>query len=177
MNVTQSTKLLTGTPAPKLEVETLDGQLWKLSEQTPKNYTMVVFYRGWHCPICKRYLAELERQLSDLTKLGIEAITLSGDSKEQAQKSKDQWGLEQVTLGYGLRHESMRQWGLYVSKGAFGNEPPLFGEPALFLVRPDGVVVYAAINSAPFGRPSFSEIASSIDYMLKKNSYPIRGAD
>ncbi|PMB46974.1 alkyl hydroperoxide reductase, partial [Fischerella thermalis CCMEE 5330] len=31
-NTTNTTKLLTGTQVPELEVKTLDGKVWKLSE-------------------------------------------------------------------------------------------------------------------------------------------------
>lgn len=41
-----------------------------------------------------------------------------------------------------------RNWGLYLSKGAFANEPPLFAEPALFLVKPDSTLFHVAIAMA-----------------------------
>ena len=41
-------------PVPALEVDTLDGP-WSLADQSSENFTMVVFYRGLHCPICSRY--------------------------------------------------------------------------------------------------------------------------
>ncbi|MEQ9552021.1 MAG: hypothetical protein RIM23_20735 [Coleofasciculus sp. G3-WIS-01] len=36
---TMTAKLMTGTPVPELEVKTLDGKLWKLSEQKPQKLT------------------------------------------------------------------------------------------------------------------------------------------
>ena len=55
-----SPKLVMGHPAPDLVVNTLDDGLWKLADQTPENYTMVVFYRGLHCPVCQQYITELD---------------------------------------------------------------------------------------------------------------------
>ncbi|YAF98833.1 MAG: redoxin domain-containing protein [Nodularia sp. CChRGM 3473] len=46
----------------------------------------MIFYRGWFCPICHNYLAELERLLDDFTKLGVEAIAISGDSQAGSRK-------------------------------------------------------------------------------------------
>jgi peroxiredoxin len=173
---TKTTKLLTGTHVPELEVKTLDGKLWKLSERKPQNLTMVVFYRGWFCPICRSYLAELERLLEDFTKLGVEAIAISGDSQAAAQKSIQEWGIQNLIIGYEASIDLFRRWGLYISKGAFEKEPPLFCEPGFFLVKPDGTLFYAAVNSAPFGRPSISDMLSAIEFILKKN-YPVRGTD
>lgn len=175
-NTTNTTKLLTGTQVLELEVKTLDGKLWKLSEQQPKNFTLIIFYRGWFCPICHNYLAELERLLDDFTKLGVEAIAISGDSQADAQKSITEWGIKNLTVGYEASIDLFRSWGLYISKGAFEKEPPLFCEPGFFLVKPDGTLFYAAVNSAPFGRPPISDMLSAIDFVLPRN-YPVRGTD
>lgn len=171
-----STKLLTGKQAPALEVQTLKGQQWQLSEQKPQNYSLILFYRGLHCPFCKAQLQDLDQKLNDIAQLGMNAIAISGDSLERATKSQQEWNVQNVTIGYGLSAESMRRWGLYISKGAFENEPPLFNEPAIFLVRPDGNVQLAIINSTPFGRPHLNELLSGIDYILK-NNYPVRGTE
>ena len=39
------------TKTPDLEFETVDGNTWRLADQKPKNFTMIVAYRGLHCPI------------------------------------------------------------------------------------------------------------------------------
>ncbi|MBE9052781.1 AhpC/TSA family protein [Nostocales cyanobacterium LEGE 11386] len=171
-----ATRLLPGKKVPSLEVYTLDGCHWKLTDQTPQHFTMIVFYRGLHCPLCGEYLTDLESKLSKFTQLGIEVITISSDSKERAQQSKEKWGLHQIKIGYELTLESMRQWGLYVSRGVLEDEPLLFNEPGLFLVKPDGILFFAAMNNAPYGRPSLSDLLSGIDYVLTKN-YPVRGTD
>ncbi len=178
MNATKiaSTKLLTGTAVPTLEVSTLDGQTWRLAEQNPQNYTAIVFYRGWHCPFCKAQLIELDRQLEELTNLGVEAIAISGDTEERARQSQQDWHLNNVRLGYGLKVEDMRRWGLYISKGVYADEPARFNEPAIFLVKPDGILVIAIISSIPFARPRFEDLINGLDYILK-NNYPIRGTE
>ncbi|MGF1498788.1 MAG: peroxiredoxin-like family protein [Elainellaceae cyanobacterium] len=176
--VTQSTafKLMPGSQAPSLEIQTLDGTTWKLADQSPKNFTMVVFYRGLHCPICKSYIATLDQKLDEFAQLGVEAIAISGDSQERAQTAKADWGIKNVAIGYGQSAESMRQWGLYISKGASENEPALFGEPGLFLVKPDGLLYYVGINNAPYGRPTFDEMLMGIGFVLPRN-YPTRGTE
>jgi peroxiredoxin len=171
-----STKLQTGVLAPSLEVQTVDGQVWKLADQHPQNYTVILFYRGLHCPICKQQLGELEQRLEEFKKLGVKAIAISGDSYDRAQATKQEWKIPNVTIGYGLSVESMRRWGLYISKGASEKEPSLFNEPALFLLKPDRTVAYAVINSGPFDRPHLSDVVEGIDFILK-NQYPIRGTE
>jgi len=97
-----STKLQTGVLAPSLEAQTVDGQVWKLADQHPQHYTMILFYRGLHCPICKEQLGELEQRLEEFRKLGVEAIAISGDSQDRAQTTKKEWKIPNITIGYGL---------------------------------------------------------------------------
>ena len=104
----------------------------------------------------------------------MEAIAVSGDPRERAERSRDEWKLDNITLGWGLPSEAMRAWGLFVSKGIKEDEPAEFGEPGLFLITPAGTVFYGGINSMPFGRPKFDEIRDGIDFVTD-NDYPARG--
>lgn len=83
---TTSPKLIMGNRAPVLEANTLDGSPWKLAEQTPENYTLVVFYRGLHCPVCEQYITDLDQKLEAFKQLGVDVIAISGDTREQAKK-------------------------------------------------------------------------------------------
>jgi len=53
-------------------------------------------------------------------------------------------------------------------------EPDLFGEPGLFLVRPDGTLYYAATSSMPFARPDLEDLIEAFDFVIG-NDYPARG--
>jgi peroxiredoxin len=171
-----SNKLLTGQKVRSLEVNTLDGKIWKLSEQKPEKLTLIIFYRGWFCPICKSYGQEINKNIAQFKQLGIEVIYLSGDNQEKAQESQKLWEIDQLTIGYGVSLQTMRDWGVYISKGVKENEPPTFCEPAFFLVKNDGTLYYVSLNSNPFGRPSIQEMLGGIEFLLAKD-YPIRGTE
>jgi peroxiredoxin len=102
---------------PALSVDTVDHGQWSLAEQSPQRFSLIVFYRGLHCPICKPYVRELDRQFAAFSELGVDAIMLSTDDAERARQSKQDWGIEHVPVGYGLSIESAREWGLYISTG------------------------------------------------------------
>ena len=162
------------TRAAELRVETIEADRWSLHDQSPKSFTMIVFYRGLHCPVCKRYLLGLDRRLDDFHEHGVEVIAISGDTRVRAEQAKQDWELENLRIGYGQSIDSMREWGLFISHAIKESEPDLFGEPGLFLIRPDGTVYYEAINSMPFGRPSFQEMLGAVEWVLQ-NNYPARG--
>ena len=173
---TSAIRLVPGNVVPALTGDTLSEDTWNLAEQKPRNYTMVVFYRGVHCPLCAEYLKQLNSKLSQFKDLGIEVIAISGDTREKAVASAETWDVNDLTLGYGLTREAMQQWGLYVSKGAFDYEPAYFNEPGLFLIDPDGVLFFASVNNAPYGRTDLDALLGGLDFVFNHN-YPVRGTE
>ena len=177
--MTDLTPLFPRQPVPPLEVRLLGGGSWRLAGQRPANFTMIVFYRGWHCPICWRYLADLDRRLDKFAERGVGVIAISSDTEDRARASKADWQLERLELGYGLDLDVGRRWGLYISTGVGVNgaglhEPELFTEPALYLVRADGTLYWGSVQTMPFARPSFAEVVQALDVVLGQN-YPARG--
>ena len=171
--------LIPRKPVPPLEVDTLSGTRWTLASRQPQRFTMVVFYRGLHCPVCRTYIGELDKLQDDFGKRGVNVIALSSDTRERAEETRSKWGLKSVDLGYGLTIESARRWGLFVStsRGVTSSgveEPAEFNEPGLFLVRPDGTLYWSNVASMPFARPHFNEILQAIDFVIAKD-YPARG--
>ena len=160
--------------APPLSVPLVGGGTWTLSEQSPENFTLLIFYRGLHCPVCKEYLQTLTEVMSDYGEAGVEAIALSMDSEVRARKSRMDWELDGFPLAHSLSAEAARAWGLYLSEAIKDAEPDLFSEPGLFLVRPDGTLYYAAVNSSPWGRPHLPSFVKSVRWILE-NDYPARG--
>ena len=172
-------KLQPRKPVPDLTVPTLEGGDWNLSERSPKDFSMIAFYRGLHCPICKTYLRDLDRKVEDFSARGIEVVAISGDDEKRARQTKEEWGIENLAIGYGLPIDKAREWGLYISTSrgmtsAGVEEPPLFSEPGLFLVRPDGTLYAGSVQTMPFARPHFSELLAAVDFILAKD-YPARG--
>src|SRR5262249_22262230 len=141
--------------------------------QRPVRFSMVVFFRGLHCPVCASQLRELERGLDELERRGVEVVAVSGETRGRTQELHDAWRLEHLPLGYGLRELQMRGGGLLVSRGRDG-EPALSNEPGLFLIAADGTVFYEALLSMPVGRPRLPDVLAGIDYWVE-HGYPARG--
>ena len=160
--------------APILDVVLVGGGQWRLTDQHPEAFTMVVFYRGDHCPVCRGYLRQLDRMLDEFTRAGVSVLAVSGDTDERARHSVAEWGLEHLAVGYGQSVESMRDWGLFVSKGVKEGEPEFFGEPGIFLIRPNGTVYAVMLNSMPFARPHFDEVLKAVQW-VNESHYPARG--
>lgn len=163
-----------GQKAPDLDVANLGGGRFRLADRQPETFTLLVFYRGLHCPVCRSYLRELDRLVPEFERRGVEVLALSTDPQERAAASHEQWELQWLTIGYGLEIDRARAWGLFVSSGIKETEPGHFAEPGLFLVRPDGTLYAAAVQSMPFARPHFSDVLAAVEFVTK-NNYPPRG--
>jgi peroxiredoxin len=177
--MTDITPLIPRRPVPALAVPLVGGGRFDIANERPEHFTFVVFYRGLHCPICRTQLGELETKLPDFAKRGVGVVALSSDVAERAGRAKQEWKLLDLRLGYGLDLAVARAWGLYISTSrgmtsAGVEEPALFSEPGLFLVRPDRTLYFASVQTMPFARPHFTDILSAIDFVTAKN-YPARG--
>ena len=164
---------------PPLKVPLVGGGSFDLSTERPEKFTLVVIYRGLHCPLCKVQLRDLEAKLTEFEKRGVKVVALSSDPQDRAERAKAEWGLPNLRVGYGLDLPTARVWGLYVSAGigktsAGVEEPALFAEPALYLVKPDGSLYFGSVQTMPFSRPDFANVLTAIDFVLAKN-YPARG--
>jgi peroxiredoxin len=171
--------LMPREPVPSLSLDTVSGARVTLAEQRPDHFTMTVFYRGYHCPVCRKYLTELDGLIEEFDRRGVTVIVASSDTRERAEQTKHDWKLQRIDPAYGLTLDEARSWGLYIStsrgKTSLGiEEPAKFSEPGLFLVRPDGTLYWGNVSTMPFARPHFAEILSAIDFAIK-NDYPARG--
>jgi peroxiredoxin len=164
---------------PDLSLPLAGGGSWRLSDQKPRHFTMLAFYRGMHCSVCREYLGQLQSLYAAFSRQGVTPIAISTDDAERARATEADWGLKDLCIAYGLSLQQARHWGLYVSRGrgrtSLGiEEPPLFVEPALFLVRPDRTLYFASVQSMPFGRPCFEQMLPAIEKAVA-GDYPARG--
>lgn len=166
-------------PVPALNVPLTNGGRFVLGAQPGEKFDMLVFYRGLHCPICAKYLMELERLAADFSARGVQVLALSSDDADRSLKMASKVNAKALSFGYGLSLRSAREWGLYISESrgttSIGiEEPALFSEPGVFIVRPDGRLYYGAVQTMPFARPPFQDLLGAIDFAIAKD-YPARG--
>ena len=164
---------------PSLAVEMVAHGTFDLAVDAPDRFTMIVFYRGLHCPVCAKYLVELERLAGDFQDRSVRILALSSDNKERAEAMAHKIKASRLPIGYGLSLSDAREWGLFISasrgKTSIGiEEPPLFSEPGVFLIKPDSTLYYGSVQTMPFARPNFADLLGAIDFAIA-NDYPARG--
>ena len=170
-----SDKPESGQRLPEISLPQLGGGELRLG--TPvgdHDWQMVVVYRGKHCPICKTYLAELERAAPEFAKAGVGVVAVSSDPEDRARSFTDEIGVS-FPVGYGLTVDQMHSLGLYVSEPRSEEETDRpFAEPGVFVINADGLLQVVDISNAPFARPDLAGLAKGLKF-IRDNDYPIRG--
>lgn len=161
---------------PELKLDLINDTQWNLGAQQSETFTMLVFYRGFHCPKCKEQLESLAKKLEEFSERGVHLIAISCNTEEIAKKTAEEWNIPELPVGYELSIEKAREWGLFISEGISDKEPEHFSEPGIFLVRPDNTLYASSIQTMPFARPKFDDILDVLDFITEKD-YPARGGE
>ncbi|OAD97712.1 peroxiredoxin-like family protein [Arthrobacter sp. OY3WO11] len=139
-------------------------------------FSLVVFFRGLHCPICRKQLAEIDKRIKDLNAAGIgQVVAVSMETLERSTRIADEWHLANLPVAYGLGEEAARAWGLNLSHAIKDGEPDLFNEPGIFIFDEDGTLFWSSTATMPFGRPSLDDVIAGVRY-AQEHDYPARGA-
>jgi peroxiredoxin len=166
------TRIEPGASMPTFRVRSVSGE--DLVIGLAGDWEMVGVYRGKHCPLCRKYLSELNRLLDDFRSPGINVTALSADPREKAESEAAEEGWR-FPVGYGLAIDQMRQLDTYISEPRSPQETDRpFSEPGLFIVNPQGRIQIVDASNAPFARPDLQALLDGLKFLLA-NNYPIRG--
>ena len=169
------TALAAGSAFPRIDVAQLGGGTLTLgAPRGGHDWQLVVVYRGLHCPLCKKYLAQLQEMEARFNAAGVDVVAVSGDPEDKAQAMADEKELS-IAMGYDLSVEEMNRLGVYVSDPRSPKETDRpFPEPGLFVVNADGAIQMVDVSNAPFLRPDLEGVLRGITF-VRENDYPIRG--
>lgn len=171
-------KLHPGSQFPDIDVELLSGDSANLKQtQSENSWKLVVIYRGRHCPLCTKYLNQLETLKEDFKSINVEIIAVSSNTKEQLTDHMEELSIS-YPIAYGLTLEQMHQLGLYISQPRSEKESTQeFAEPGLFIINEHGQVKVAALSNMPFSRPDLTTLFNGLQWLRGLDTdYPIRGS-
>ena len=139
-----------------------------------ENWSLVVIYRGKHCPRCKKYLNILDKMRQKWTDAGFDIAVVSADPVEKAQADREEFGWS-FDMGYDLSEAQMATLGVCVTEPLSASETDRrFAEPGVFVLRPDGSILLISISNGPSARPDLEELLDGMIF-TKENNRPPRG--
>ena len=137
---------------PALAVPTLSHGTFNIATDSPEQFSLVVFYRGLHCPICHKYLLELGRLLPEFTKRGVKVIALSSDTEERAQAMADKLNAPDLRVGTACPWR-LHARGVFTSARPVGRHPSASRSPRCFPSRGSSLFVQTRRCTTAPSRP------------------------
>jgi peroxiredoxin len=167
-------KLIPDTQAPALSLPLVGSGHWVLNDPAPETFTMIVFYRGLHCPVCRTYLERLNGLVGGFQAEGFEVLAASMNNADDAAQTVRDWDIGALKVACGLSEATARAWGLWLTQAIKPSEAEIFCEPGLFWVRPDGRLYLMDISNMPWPRPDLELLLSKAAF-VRESGYPARG--
>ncbi|MDA8621486.1 redoxin domain-containing protein [Psychrosphaera sp.] len=171
-------KLHPGTCFPNINVQFSETESFQLGSpiNSDADWQLIVVYRGAHCPLCTKFLEELDEVKYLFLDIGIEIIAISADRLAQLQSHKQKMDVN-FPLGYGLSLADMDKLGVFKSVPRNDHETDhVFSEPALFVIDRERTLIAVDLSNNPFSRPAVINLLNGMKWIRDPdNNYPIRG--
>lgn len=90
-----------GSSAPDFNSTDIEGQPVHLKDMVNDGPVVLIFYRGVWCPVCNRYLSNLQDSLSLILDTGAKVIAVTPETAENAQKTANNTGAKFIIVSEG----------------------------------------------------------------------------
>jgi peroxiredoxin len=140
-----------GHRAPPLTGVRGDGRSFELSPRGEG--TAVVFFRGYHCGLCRERLRELQANLGEYERAGVTVIAATAEASEGVQRAVQELGLGFAVVS--VDSATLGSWG--VVEGS--HNVPL---PGSYLLDNRGVVIFRHVGRNAADRARDIEVLAAL---------------
>lgn len=166
--------LLVNDEAPVFSAKDQAGNLIQLEEELKKGPVVLVFYRGYWCPYCNRYLKQLEDSLLQISSKGARLLAVTAELPENieqtAQKTKASYPIlfddgmkimKNYDVAYAVDEKTIQAYKGYgidfakINGPSNGTNLPI---PAIFVINKQGKIVFRHFDKDYTKRAPVAEI-------------------
>jgi peroxiredoxin len=140
-----------GEIAPALTGTAADGRRFDL-QPDGRTATVLVFYRGYHCGLCRERLRELQRHLPQYRSEGANVVALSADSVANVRLAVEELGLTFPVVA--VDSAALSEWEVFS-----GGDLPL---PASYLLDSRGTVAFRHVGRNAADRTNDLELLAAL---------------
>lgn len=171
--------LRVGTIAPAFTAIDADSNIFSLEEAKSKGPVVLIFYRGFWCPVCNEHLSNLQDSLQLIEKTGAKVIAISPEKPEYLDKMSAKSGATFTLLydeGYKIadaydvtfKPTSMQLFTYNVILGGklkktHSDDSQRLPIPATYVVNEEGVIIWRQFDPDYKSRASVSEILDALN--------------
>lgn len=167
-----------GQSAPEITFLTSENKRVALSSYYEKQPIVIIFYRGYWCPVCNKHLSEFAEKAKQIEDAGAKLIAISSESYENVEKTIEQTGanftiisdadgsiMKAFDVSYHVTddYQAMIQTRLHASiKETNANKEADLPVPATFIIDKTGTIVYKQFNPNYKVRASVEDILNNL---------------
>jgi len=168
-----------GEVAPAISVIDQNGQTVSLAERLKKGSVVLLFYRGYWCPVCNKYLGEFQTELDQILQKGASVIAVTPEANDGVEKTTTKNNLTfSVLSDQGYRIMDAYKVRFLVTDPYAGkiktflgtsiadnnnDDKPYLPIPATFIIRQDGKIKKVFFDHDYRNRPTVSEIVRYLE--------------
>lgn len=167
-----------GVEAPLFKAIDGSGTEFSLEDALKSNPVVVIFYRGFWCPVCNKHLAQIQDSLHLILEKGATVIAVSPEKPEYLNKMAEKSGAS-FTLLYDkdykisdaydvtFKPESKQLFVYNTLLGAHlrethSDESQRLPIPATYIINQDGIIVWRQFDPDYKKRSTVSEIVKAL---------------
>ncbi|TRZ43098.1 peroxiredoxin-like family protein [Robertkochia solimangrovi] len=167
-----------GDKAPEIMMTLDDGTDVSLAELYKKQPVVVLFYRGYWCPVCNRYLADFAKDAEKIEAKGAKIVAVTPQTYENAAMTAEKTGVGftivsdkdgSIMKAFDVDFKVTEDYQQKILKGLNTSiaETSAFEEavlpvPATFIIDKNGVVVYRQFDPDYRNRASVKDILANL---------------
>lgn len=163
-----------GALAPNFLGKDQSGKSIQLSEQLKKGPVVLIFYRGYWCPVCNKYLDQFQTDIDQILQKGASVIAVSPEANDGMEKTiaknnvtfsilsdkgytiMDAYGVKfLVTDGYAGKVNTFLGKSIAETNN---DDKPYLPIPATYIIGQDGKIKKVFFDQNYRNRPSVQEI-------------------
>ncbi len=174
------------TLAPRINTTTVSGKKLDTDNLLKSGPVVVLFYRGEWCPVCNKYLSELNESLPEINKTGATVLVISPELVENAKKTKEETKSDfifisdtslQILRDYDVIFDVNEKYQNKIKKFLHtdiaqnnGQEKAKLPVPATYIINKQGVIIYKQFDYDYKNRASAEDILKALhnSTLLKK---------
>ena len=177
--VDQANGLNVGQEAPLFEASDAAGNKFKLKNEIKNQPVVVIFYRGYWCPVCNKHLSQIQDSLQLIMEKGVKVLAISPEKPEYLDKMSEKSGAE-FTLLYDENNDIAKAYDVNFKpsskqlftynvilgadmKNTHSDDSQQLPIPATYLINKDGKIVWRQFDRDYHNRASVKDILKAVD--------------
>lgn len=177
--VKEAQGLAVGEKAPAFSALTADSTEFSLSDALTEGPIVIIFYRGFWCPVCNKHLGKIQDSLKLIEEKGAKVIAISPEKPEYLDIMAEKKGAE-FTLLYDEGYKIANAYDVTFKpssttlftyntllgaklKDTHSDDSQRLPIPATYLIDTDGNIAWRQFDPDYKNRSSVSEILTALD--------------